>query len=305
MICVRFLSIFTCVITVLLVLSTRGLSLPISINNHLLNQSYRTQYKDLSSQELYSLARAITVKVEAGQGWGSGIIIQKQGQIYTVLTNAHVLRIGNSYKIKTADGKTHDAQIFTSTKFLDNDLALLSFQSNSNYTVAEIASSGLAVGDKTFAAGFPDDTKDFVFNSGIVDYIFPQPFQGGYQIGYSNDIFKGMSGGPLLNSRGELIAINGKHKNPLWGNSYIFKDGSTPPLEIRQRLENSSWAVPVKTFLQLAPQFSKSNILTGQISSRKNNIYESQIIAPASSKSEQIPNINSPLDNYTKQKSFW
>lgn len=208
---------------------------------------------ELSLTQLQNRARAITVKIIAGRGWGSGILIKKQGENYTVLTNAHVIRIAHRYQIQTPDGKIYSAQQIT-TRFPDDDLALLNFRSANNYAIARTTSSSISVGDETFAAGFPDDEQGFAFTIGKVDYVLPQPFRDGYQLGYSNDIRKGMSGGPVLNNRGELIAVNGKHKHPLWGNSYIFKDGSTPVLTIRQQLENSSWAVPIQTFLRLAPQ---------------------------------------------------
>ena len=52
-----------------------------------------------------------------------------------------------------------------------------------------------------------------------------------------------------------MFAINGIHKYPLWGNAYIFKDGTTPALSIRRQMQRSSWAIPIQTFLQSAPQF--------------------------------------------------
>lgn len=219
---------------------------------------------ELSLTQLQERARSITVKVISGQGWGSGILLKKQGQVYTILTNAHVLRIGNSYQIQTPDGEIHAAQPITGVKFQDDDLALLSFRSAKNYAIATIANSrSLAVGEPAFAAGFPENGQGLLFTNGQLNYVSPQAFVGGYQLAYSNDILKGMSGGPMLSRRGELVAINGKHKHPLWGNSYIYKDGSTPIAKIRQQLEYSSWAIPIQTFLQFVPQF------TSQVTSRK------------------------------------
>ncbi|MTJ06557.1 serine protease [Anabaena sp. UHCC 0204] len=214
----------------------------------------------LSEKIVRQKARAITVKIMAGEGWGSGIIIQRKGQGYTVLTNAHVLRIGSNYQIQTPDGKIYPGQKVKAVNFNDDDLGLLSFKSSSNYAIASIAKSPLEIGEKTFAAGFPNETKTWSFTTGKVDYILSKSFQGGYRVGYSNDILKGMSGGPVLNQRGELVAINGRHKFPLWGNPFVFEDGSTPNLQTRNQFEYSSWAVPVATFLNSAPQFSQGVI---------------------------------------------
>lgn len=211
--------------------------------------------QQLSPEQIQARARAITVKVKAGQSWGSGILIQRQGPVYTVITNAHVLRLGSNYTLETSDGKVYTAQV-KANQLSDDDLALLEFRSEATYPVANFAdaSSSLRVGDETFAGGFPAQEKGFTFTSGKIFYLLPQPFIGGYQIGYSNDIFKGMSGGPVLNQQGKVIAINGKHKYPLWGNTYIFKDGSTPVEQVRREMDSFSWAIPIQTLLQQVPQ---------------------------------------------------
>ncbi|MDJ1181604.1 S1 family peptidase [Roseofilum casamattae] len=211
----------------------------------------------LSVAQLQSTARSITVKVASGQSWGSGILIEQQGSTYTVLTNEHVLRLGNSYQISTPDGRVYPAQVQSVGQFGGDDLALLQFNSAQRYPVATLASaSAIALGEATYASGFPADRKEFTFTTGRVSYLLPQPFKLGYQLGYSNDIFKGMSGGPVLNRYGEVVGINGKHKYPLWGNTYIFKDNSTPTAAVRKEMDASSWAIPIQTFLRYAPEFT-------------------------------------------------
>ncbi|MDJ1180231.1 serine protease [Roseofilum sp. BLCC_M91] len=210
----------------------------------------------LSVAQIQTIARSITVKVASGQSWGSGILIQRQGSTYTVLTNEHVLRLGNSYQISTPDGRVYPAQVRSVGEFDGNDLALLQFNSAQSYPIATLASaSAISIGDATYASGFPADREEFTFTTGQVSYLLPKPFKLGYQLGYSNDIFKGMSGGPLLNRYGEVVGINGKHKYPLWGNTYIFRDGSTPTAAVRQEMDSSSWAIPIATFLEYAPEF--------------------------------------------------
>lgn len=216
----------------------------------------------LSVSQVEGLARSLTVKVLAGKTWGSGILIQRQGAVYTVLTNEHVLRLGDRYRIQTSDGQIHEAAIASVGSFQGDDLAVLQFQSPQTYQTATLSNTVPALGETTFAAGFPADPesanlKEFAFTQGQISYLLPQPFTLGYQLGYTNDIVKGMSGGPVFNQYGQVIAINGKHKYPLWGNTYIFKDGSTPTPEVRQQMDNSSWAIPMQTFLQQAPQFAR------------------------------------------------
>lgn len=45
--------------------------------------------------------------------------------------------------------------------------------------------------------------------------VLKKSLQEGYQLGYTNEIEQGMSGGPVLDQSGRLIAINGRLKYPL------------------------------------------------------------------------------------------
>ncbi|MBD2183607.1 trypsin-like peptidase domain-containing protein [Planktothrix sp. FACHB-1355] len=227
--------------------------------------SPKQESTQLSVNQLYSLARLITVKVLLGDTWGSGILIRRQGSVYTVLTNQHVLTAGDSpYQIQTYDGRLYQANWIKSVNFEGRDLALLEFHSTDvEYKVASVGSSStLSEGDEVVAAGFPftiDRSKKigFVFTTGQVFIVLDKDLNLGYQIGSTNDIQKGMSGGPLLNRWGEVVGINGMHKYPLWGDPYVFEDGSEPKPSLKKEMSNYSWAVPIETFIKLAPQFSQ------------------------------------------------
>lgn len=215
-------------------------------------QSYAAVKKNLNGLQQY--ARDITVKVISGDNWGSGILIRRQGQSYTVLTNQHVIWIGDRLKVQTPDGKTYLALRDPSASFGKNDLGILKFTTPSP-TAYPIATLGCALqlpkGTPVFAAGFPlplteRSTKGFKFTAGAISLINQKAFEGGYQIGYSNHIEKGMSGGPVLNMRAEVIAVNGMHQEPLWGDPYIYQDGSKPNIGFNI-LSSSSWAIPIET----------------------------------------------------------
>lgn len=220
----------------------------------------------LSVEQLRDLAQSITVKVTSGSNWGSGILMRQQGQVYTVLTNKHVLSAGEPYRVKTSDGQVYSADLSGSISFRGNDLAVLEFRSiHTTYPIASLGSaSSLNVGDEVFAAGFPfgrdwSRSMGLVLTTGQVSLLLNRALVGGYQVGYTNEIRKGMSGGPILNRQGELVGINGMHKYPLWGDPYIYKDGSKPDLLLRRRMVHFSWGIPIKTFTRLAPQFSSTS----------------------------------------------
>jgi serine protease Do len=217
-------------------------------------------------QGLQHYARNITVKVISEDNWGSGILVRRQGNSYTVLTNQHVLWIGDQFTVQTPDGKSYTAHRDATTGFGKNDLGMLRFISGSNiaYPIASLGCSlRLPSGTPVFAAGFPlplteKSTKGFKFTSGAISLISQKAFEGGYQVGYSNTIEKGMSGGPVLNAKGEVIAVNGMHQEPLWGDPYIYQDGSKPNIGFNI-LSHSSWAIPIETVVRTATLQTSQN----------------------------------------------
>ncbi|HEY9703663.1 MAG TPA: trypsin-like peptidase domain-containing protein, partial [Allocoleopsis sp.] len=89
------------------------------------------------------IARQITVRIITNAGGGSGVLIGKHGNTYTILTNNHVVSsIGNGkYTVLTADGISHQGQLIKSPQVKDLDLAMIQFNSYDNYRIAEIAKS--------------------------------------------------------------------------------------------------------------------------------------------------------------------
>jgi hypothetical protein len=75
------------------------------------------------------------------------------------------------------------------------------------------------------------------------------PFNHGYQVGYTNAIENGMSGGALINQQGELLAINGMHAYPLWGNPYVYPDGTQASSTLAETYEQYSWGISIHAVL--------------------------------------------------------
>lgn len=224
-----------------------------------------------------AIAKLVTVRILGNQGTGSGVIIGHQGQTYTVLTNAHVVAEigGNGYTILTADGQPHQGVRLHSPQLGNDDIALVQFSSDRPYQVVAISNSNiLSVGEIVYASGFPNwrvinantlaDTRDwglqaFALTQGYIGMLPNQPLQQGYQLGYTNQIEPGMSGGPVLDRYGRLIAINGGLKYPLQGIiAFIFADGTMPSQGLFEQMETLSWAIPTARFQQLFGQPANS-----------------------------------------------
>ncbi len=212
----------------------------------------RSPELQLAPPLLNRLARSVTVKVVVGQNWGSGVLVARQGSTYTLVTNQHVLE-GDSrattYQIRTPDGRLHPAQLLPRHP-TGEDVAALTFTSDQHYPLVCSQPQPPAVGDPVFAAGFPFPTEaqrdpGWVFTTGQVRLILPQSLEGGYRLGYTNNIEKGMSGGPVLNRYGRLVALNGMHKEPLWGDPYRYASGDPPAPELHPQLRHYSWGIPV------------------------------------------------------------
>ncbi|MTJ53438.1 trypsin-like peptidase domain-containing protein [Anabaena sp. UHCC 0253] len=209
------------------------------------------------------LAQQTTVRILTPNASGSGVIIQRQGQIYTVLTNWHVVAFSDQHTIMTPDGQPY-IPVSRQLKQLGNtDLAITKFRSNSSYQVASIINQPVLMGEPVFAAGFPmyqeqslattfdQGIRGFRFTSGQVSVLPPKSLAQGYRLGYTNNIAVGMSGGPIFNASGLLIGINGRVKNrdPDFG-VYAFEDGTEPSPELLGQIVNSSWGIPISSYLE-------------------------------------------------------
>ncbi|OKH50483.1 peptidase S1 [Calothrix sp. HK-06] len=236
-------------------------------------------YTDTKSQQkdnlpVAEIARQVTVRVLAASGSGSGVIVARKGKTYTVLTCQHVLDVDKNgkYNVLSADGKTYQTRLKSMSNPKKVDLALIEFDSQNDYKVATLGNSNLLTNNSpVYAAGFPNyhtvskdeiedtrewGTKAFTFTDGKVSMVLNnQSLPDGYSFGYTNDVKVGMSGGPVLNAKGELVGINGRLKFPIQGiEVFTFTDGTKPSQEIFEQMEPLSWAIPIVVFRQLAEE---------------------------------------------------
>jgi tetratricopeptide (TPR) repeat protein len=165
------------------------------------------------------IAKDISVYIETidGKNSGSGMTLHKQDGLYTVLTAAHVVRRGKAFQFTTPDGQVHQS-INSSVRQATNnlDLATVQFRSNRSYPVAKLGSSqSLLAGMQIYVAGFPAPTTAIRsgilnFTKGAVTANANKANDKGYSLIYDNATLPGMSGGPVLNERGEVVAIHGQ-----------------------------------------------------------------------------------------------
>jgi len=235
-------------------------------------QLYAYPRPSLEHSPLGDRIRAFTVTVWGETSWGTGVIVQQQptaeGWDYLVLTNSHVIR-DDRVNIQTSDRQVHSTMIALDDRSGGYDLAVLRFSSSQPYTVARIQTE-VRLNEPTIAVGFPFDRADletperseFQWTEGEIVHILDEPLVDGYQFAYSNAIEKGMSGGPVLNLRGELIAMNGLHAHPLWGNPFVYPNGRLIDPALATLAEESSWSIPIATIRERSAEFWVNQVVS-------------------------------------------
>ena len=139
------------------------------------------------------------------RGEGSGFIIDADGNI---LTNNHVIDRAERITVKLSDGRTLRARVIGSDP--DTDIALIKVNGQQGLPVAPLGdSSKLRMGEWVVAIGDPLGYEHSV-TVGVVSYIGRKLFDASLDSYIQTDaaINFGNSGGPLINTRGEVIGIN-------------------------------------------------------------------------------------------------
>ena len=139
------------------------------------------------------------------QGQGSGFVLDKQGLI---LTNNHVIDGGQRIEVTLSDKHKYKAETIGVDK--NHDLALIKITAPNLVPAVLSDSNGLVVGQRVYAIGNPFGLNG-TMTRGIISSIRSirgpnnNPIEDAIQTDAA--VNPGNSGGPLLNSRGEVIGI--------------------------------------------------------------------------------------------------
>jgi S1-C subfamily serine protease len=142
------------------------------------------------------------------QGVGSGFIISDNGQI---LTNAHVIEGADRVTVKLKDGRTLEGKVVGADPI--TDVAVIKIDGDNLPTLSLGDSDQIKPGEWAIAIGNPLGLENTV-TTGIISAIGRSSQEIGVRdqrvelIQTDAAINPGNSGGPLLNIRGEAIAMN-------------------------------------------------------------------------------------------------
>jgi len=142
---------------------------------------------------------------EPRQSLGSGVIVDPEG---FVLTNNHVVENAQMIMVRVSEDEEYEARVVG--KDPPTDLALLKVNARRRLPAARLGDSdALRVGDWVLAIGSPFGLEQTV-TAGIVSAKGRVIGAGPYDDFIQTDaaVNPGNSGGPLANTRGEVVGIN-------------------------------------------------------------------------------------------------
>lgn len=167
---------------------------------------------------------------------GSGVVIKPNG---TILTNAHVVESMENITVVLYDGQTLAGRVLYSDKTAD--LAVVKIEKLGMKPISFAKADGISTGQTAIAIGTPisltmrnSATKGIVSGKDVA--VSGQHYK---YLQTDASINSGNSGGPLVNTRGELIGINTR------GFAAYYA-------------ENVGFAIPVDTVEYALGQFEKN-----------------------------------------------
>lgn len=242
--------------------------------------------------QIAQVAIPVTVQINSLNGGGSGVIVEKENkegtQVYTVLTANHVVKDVNlAYEVRTHTGQVYtvsSVKQFQKTEG-DPDLALVTFSSTEEYPVASLGDSTQEqLGNNISIFGYPyideklkAQDRPFVYAPGVLNSL-NRKGTNGYNWLYDAVTQKGMSGGPVFNNEGQIVAVHGR------GERFEEKEAFNA-------------GIPINTLIALDPSFKSQLITASKISPNESGTNPAPA-PPANSTDETI-------DRYAGASQFY
>lgn len=181
-------------------------------------------------------------------GEGSGIIMSESNGKTYILTCAHVISEGDSFKVTLNNKKEYDAKMVAYDS--QTDIGVLSIEATGLQTAEFANSKNIAVGDQVVAIGCPGGLE--FMNSTTVGYVSALDRPISSSIGYDNNCIQvdaainpGNSGGALFNMQGQVIGVNSS------------KIAAT-------EYEGMGFAIPADTAIDVANSLIKAGYVEGR-----------------------------------------
>ena len=168
----------------------------------------------LSPEQITSRLEPSIVKIfhQNEPEYGTGFFVSGEKGLCTVLTAAHVVKKEGKNLLQANDGKVWD--VAKVEMFPDGiDLALVSFKPEKrkcNYSPLKIGNSdSLSIGASIYIFGFPIRSRPLVSQFVLGNVSGLEQLPQGYGVSYQALTVGGMSGAPVVDVKGEVVAVHG------------------------------------------------------------------------------------------------
>jgi putative serine protease PepD len=204
---------------------------------------------------------------QESQAEGSGFVIDNNGHI---ATNQHVVDGATSIKVTFADGKTASAKVVGMDRSTDVAVIQVDAAKSELHPLTFANSNDVQVGDGVVAIGSPFGLEGTV-TTGIVSALdrtiqAPNNFTISGAIQTDAAINHGNSGGPLLDSAGNVIGINSQIESDSGGNDGVgFAIPSTMVQRVAQELISGGKVAHAYLGVQLSDATSGGGASIGQV----------------------------------------
>jgi len=195
-------SSYTCLV---LVFSLMVSAVPLAANAQ---EDKRTQQPSESPsgianwRSVIEAARPAVVVIQTDKEQGSGFLIKSDG---TIATNAHVIAGASAIEVKLATGEIY-RRVYILASDETEDIALLRIEAADVPTLTLGNSNAVREGDNVVLVGAPLGLEETI-STGIVSAVRVIPERGVRVIQTTAAASPGSSGGPLLNSKGEVVGL--------------------------------------------------------------------------------------------------
>ena len=135
---------------------------------------------------------------------GGGFFVQSN----RLVTNMHVLKGASLVTIRTFDGQIYSVESIVALNE-DNDLALLQTKTAANVSPLSLAGTVESEGEQVTLISALDDTT-WKVSSGVTNSLWYIQGAGEY-LRVTAEVRQGNSGSPIINDRGEVVAVAALH----------------------------------------------------------------------------------------------
>ena len=183
-------------------------------------------------KEVIDIFKDIVIQIATPYSTGTGFYLK---DLDLIVTNEHVIRDNRDVVIEgTLLPKQLSRVIFTDPKY---DLALIEVKENNDNPSSKLASDdSLSEGDIVIAIGHPFGLK-YTATQGIASNT--EHLQNDvYYIQHDAALNPGNSGGPLINTKGEIVGVN----------TFVFKNGNS-----------IGFSLPVKYLIESINEYKTGN----------------------------------------------